>query len=90
MIQDFLTIEGAAKRLEGRGYTPKKVLSLVTAKQVPHHVREGKVLIPFPEADPYFPPLAVEAPANPAPDAEPGEPGDSDEEKPAKVSKKGK
>lgn len=90
MIQEFLTIEEAAKRLEARGYTPKKVLSLVTAKQVPHHVRGGKVLIPFPEADPCFPPLDGEAPADPAPDVEPGKPGDSDEEKPAKGSKKGK
>ncbi len=65
MIQEFLTIEEAAKKLEPRGYTAKKVLALVTAKKVPHHVRGGKTYIPFPEADPCFPPIAAEPPADP-------------------------
>lgn len=57
MIQKFLTIREAAERLKDQGYTEKIVEAYVQQKKVPFHVREGVTLIPFPEAEPFFPRL---------------------------------
>lgn len=57
MIEKFLTIKEAAERLKGQGYNEKIVEAYVRHKKVPYHVREGVTLIPFPEAEPFFPRL---------------------------------
>jgi len=57
MIEKFLTIKEAAERLKDQGYTEKIVEAYVRHKKVPFHVREGITLIPFPEAEPFFPRL---------------------------------
>ena len=57
MLEIFLTIKEAAERLKDQGYTEKIVEAYVRHKKVPFHVREGVTLIPFPEAEPFFPRL---------------------------------
>jgi len=57
MIEKFLTIKEAAERLKDQGYTEKIVEAYVRHKKVPYHVRGGVTLIPFPEAEPFFPRL---------------------------------
>ena len=57
MIEQFLTIKETAKRLKGEGYTEKIVEAYVRDKKVPYHFRDGVYLIPFPEAEPFFPRL---------------------------------
>ena len=57
MVEKFLTIKEAAERLKDQGYTEKIVEAYVRHKKVPYHVREGVTLIPFPEAEPFFPRL---------------------------------
>lgn len=57
MLEKFLTIKEAAERLKDQGYTEKIVEAYVRHKKVPFHVREGITLIPFPEAEPFFPRL---------------------------------
>ena len=70
MIQAFLTIEEAAERLKDRGYTYELIQVAVAAGRIPYHVRNLAILIPFPEADPCFPPVLEEKgpePEKPAP-----------------------
>ena len=57
MIEKFLTIKEAAERLKDQGYTEAIVEAYVRHKKIPFHVREGVTLIPFPEAEPFFPRL---------------------------------
>jgi hypothetical protein len=57
MIEKFLTIKEAAERLKDQGYTEKIVEAYVRHKKVPYHFRDGAYLIPFPEAEPFFPRL---------------------------------
>jgi len=61
MIEKFLTIKETAERLKGEGYTEAIVEAYVRHKKVPYHVREGITLIPFPEAEPFFPRLFSDA-----------------------------
>ena len=65
MIQTFLTIDEAAERLKDRGYTYESVQALAAEGKVPWHVRDMVMVIPFPEADPFFPPIVAEKPADP-------------------------
>jgi len=57
MIEKFLTIKETAERLKDQGYIEAIVEAYVRNKKVPYHVREGITLIPFPEAEPFFPRL---------------------------------
>jgi len=57
MLQQFLTIKETAERLKDQGYTEKIVEAYVRHKKVPYHFRGGEYLVPFPEAEPFFPRL---------------------------------
>ena len=72
MIQTFLTIDEAAERLKDRGYTYEVIQAAVAAGRIPWHVRDMVMVIPFPEADAFFPPIFAEkAPEPEKPAAEP-------------------
>lgn len=57
MEEQFLTIKEAAERLKDQGYTEGIVEAYVRHGKVPAHFRDGVTLIPFPEAEPFFPKL---------------------------------
>lgn len=57
MIEIFLTIKETAGRLKDRGYDVGIVEAYIKAGKVPYHFRGGEYLIPFPEAEPFFPRL---------------------------------
>lgn len=57
MEEQFLTIKEAAERLKDQGYNEGIVEAYVRHGGIPHHVRDGVTLIPFPEAEPFFPRL---------------------------------
>lgn len=63
MIQTFLTVKEAAEKLKDRGYTHELIQAAVAAGRIPYHVRDKAVLIPFPEADRFFPPVVTPKPA---------------------------
>jgi hypothetical protein len=65
MIQTFLTIDEAAEKLKDRGYTYEIIQALAAEGKVPWHVRDMVMVIPFPEADPFFPLIVAEKPTDP-------------------------
>ena len=60
MIQDYLTIDEAAERLKDRGYTYELIQAAVAAGRIPYRIQNLVILIPFPEADQFFPPIPEE------------------------------
>ncbi len=71
MIQEFLTLDQAAERLKDRGYTEELVQAAVAAGRVPYHIRNLVIVIPFPAADSYFPPVLKPKAPEPAQKATP-------------------
>ena len=70
MIQTFLTIDEAAERLKDRGYTYEIIQALAAEGKVPWHVRDMVMVIPFPEAEQYLPPIVGGEAGGPAGDRE--------------------